>query len=483
MTRRIALPAKILLLGLCNLALLVVAGAIYLNLQLGSGAESVLLGPASDKMMGIVMRLTRQLDFAPESDWDELLKRLGAQYGARAYLTDPLGNHLAGPREILPSSVRVRFRAGPPGEGPPPPLRRAGEKKGPPKGLRPDRPPPPVFLVTTGNPTRYWVGGRLRVPGTPEGGMLVLEANSMFNPALFFDLRLIGSVCLAVAALSFLCWFSFVRRLTRSIRQMDSATERIAEGQFDTLVPVDRGDELGHLGSQINRMAARLAILVTGQKRFLGDIAHELCAPIARMQMAVGILEQRASDDTAHQSLADLREEVELISELVNELLQFSKAAIRPGAVHVEPLDVAAVASRVAAREAVPGMRIDVAIAPELRVLANEICFTRSLSNLVRNSIRYAGHAGPVEVSARPDGDQIVIVVADSGPGVAEDDLQRILEPFYRTEGSRNRNSGGVGLGLAIVKTGIESCQGSVVCRNRTPSGLEVTIRLPAPPA
>ena len=136
--------------------------------------------------------------------------------------------------------------------------------------------------------------------------------------------------------------------------------------------------------------------------------------------------------------------------------------------------------TRRASREEMPDSQIDVAVDPGLCVVANEVYFTRSLANLVRNSIRYAGHAGPIAISAQPDGPDVVITVGDSGPGVDDSELERIFEPFYRREESRSRESGGVGLGLAIVKSGIESCRGSVACRNRQPHGLEVTIRLPA---
>ena len=95
----------------------------------------------------------------------------------------------------------------------------------------------------------------------------------------------------------------------------------MAEGQFDVRVEDKRRDELGLLGDAVNRMAARLSGFVTGQKTFLGDIAHELCSPIARMQMALGIMEQRAKGEP-NPYLDDLREEVEHMSNLVNELLE-----------------------------------------------------------------------------------------------------------------------------------------------------------------
>jgi len=105
---------------------------------------------------------------------------------------------------------------------------------------------------------------------------------------------------------------------------MTAATERIAQGGLDVRVRIRRRDELGRLGDAVDRMAERLQGFVTGQKRFLGDTAHELCTPLARIQMVVGILEQRA-DETSRSYVQDLREEVQHMSGLVSELLSFPR--------------------------------------------------------------------------------------------------------------------------------------------------------------
>src|SRR6266571_42100 len=108
--------------------------------------------------------------------------------------------------------------------------------------------------------------------------------------------------------LKIVLWFPLVRGITRSLGQISRATERIAEGQFDVRVRIPRRDELGQLGAAVSRMAQRLEGFVTGQKRFLGDTAHELCTPLARIQMAVGILEQR-STESSRCYVQDVREE------------------------------------------------------------------------------------------------------------------------------------------------------------------------------
>jgi two-component system sensor histidine kinase CpxA len=260
---------------------------------------------------------------------------------------------------------------------------------------------------------------------------------------------------------------------------MDLATEAIAQGRFDTHLRDRRSDELGHLAQQINRMATRLEGFVKHQKRFLGDIAHELSAPIARIQFALGILEQRV--DEAHQThVAVLREEIQEMSELVHELLMFSKAGMQPAAVPLKPVILSAVVQRAISHQVPGSSTIRVDVDPSLTVNAHEPYILRTISNLLRNALRYAGDDGPITVSARRDSSQVLITIADSGPGLPEESLEQIFEPFYRPEASRSRDTGGAGLGLAIVKSCVEACHGTVTCRNRLPSGLEVTISLEA---
>ncbi len=215
---------------------------------------------------------------------------------------------IAGPHVEMPAELLEKIRRAapppaaeerrPPGdEDPPPPPPEEGKGKGKGRGRRP--PPPPanrelpeaVFLEITHRPTQYWAGARVSVGGpdirmgTPA--VLLIRTSSLFNSTFFFDWRLFGGIALSVAAVTALCWLPFIRALTRSIGQMDQVTAQIAEGRFEAQVSDRRSDELGHLGREINRMAARLQSFVKNQKRFVGDIAHELCAPIARIQFAL----------------------------------------------------------------------------------------------------------------------------------------------------------------------------------------------------
>jgi two-component system sensor histidine kinase CpxA len=299
----------------------------------------------------------------------------------------------------------------------------------------------------------------------------------MFNSNLFFDWRLWMAAALTVIGVTALCWLPFVHGITRSVSEMDRVTGQIAEGRFGAQAPAARRDELGHLAAQINRMAARLEGFVKNQKRFLGDIAHELCAPIARIQFALGILEQKT--EAANQGrVAALHDEIQEMSALVNELLSFSKAGMNPGAVPLASVNLSSIARRAIAREAFAGAEIESHIPAELAVIANEAYLLRALSNVLRNAVRYAGAAGLIQIRAERQGELIALTVADCGPGLPDSQLEEVFEPFYRPEAARTRETGGAGLGLAIVKSCVEACGGTAECRNRQPSGLEVVIRL-----
>jgi two-component system, OmpR family, sensor histidine kinase CpxA len=224
-------------------------------------------------------------------------------------------------------------------------------------------------------------------------------------------------------------------------------------------------------------MASRLAGFVTGQKRFLGDIAHELCSPIARMQMAVGILQERAHEKDKPY-VQDLHEEVQHMSALVNELLSFSKAALGAGNVHLQSLALRPLVEKALKREVHEAIALHNDVPEALHAVGDPELIVRAVANLVRNAIIYAGDAGPITISAKANDGRVQLLISDSGTGVPEGELPKLFDPFYRVDSSRARETGGVGLGLSIVKTCVETCGGTVSCRNRQPRGFEAEITL-----
>ena len=300
--------------------------------------------------------------------------------------------------------------------------------------------------------------------------MLLAVSDSVTGHGFFFDPLPWMIVAAAIILISALLWIPMVRYITRPLARMTLATEEVANGSFDVSIHESRADEIGRLARAINNMTLRLSAFVKGQKRFLGDVAHELGSPIARIQFGLGALEQRVEGKN-RKRVVEVMEDVDHLSKLVNELLAFSRADLKSNTVRLEKIDLLPVVQAAVKREGTPAVKITTKINPEIRVVASADLLTRALANLIRNAVKYAGDAGPINVTAKKRIDVAEIEVRDSGPGVPEDLLDQLFEPFFRPEASRNRDSGGVGLGLAIVKTCVETCKGTVSAANLQPNG------------
>jgi two-component system, OmpR family, sensor histidine kinase CpxA len=461
MTLRSSLSVKIILLAFLNVLLLGVIVAVFARIEYRVELGSFLYTPTRDRILSVSRLVALELPNRPQAMWDQSLDQYSQNYPAKFFLFDGEGRQLAGAPVSPPQRVLdfiTQNHHGPPGQ--------------------------PILFTHVKDPTMYWVATHIPLwkesVHHPVRANLVWQFPSFWTEPFFFDYRpwLLGS--LAVIIVSLICWVPLIRGLTRSISDITRATGQIAEGHFEIALSTRRKDELGRLSRAINRMAERLSSYVHGQKRFLSDVAHELCSPVARMQMALGILEQRAGEGQKTY-VRDVQEEAEHMSGLINELLSFSKSQIGSSTKDLTRVNVADTVQSVLERESSPSVVIETQLDQGLEVMAQPDFLFRSLANLVRNAVRYAGHAGPIQVSASSFGQDVSIRVSDQGPGVPDAEIEEIFKPFYRPEFARQRETGGSGLGLAIVKSCIEACGGIVRCRNRSPQGLEVEIRLPAP--
>jgi two-component system sensor histidine kinase CpxA len=337
-------------------------------------------------------------------------------------------------------------------------------------------------MIRAGTPAQYWAGIHLTLAADdPQTGRrpltLVIVSNSLTGGGLFFDPRPWAGLAAAGLLLSALVWLPVVGGATRTIRKLNDASRRIAAGRFDVRLPEGRADELGELAASVNAMAAQLGNYVEMQKRITADVAHELCSPIARMQMALGVVEQRGTPGQ-QAYLKRLDAELQHMARLVEEVLAFSKAESLPEQETPELFSLQDVVRSVIAREAADAA-VEVNVPAQLRLHTLKNAVERALGNVIRNAARYAAEAGPIGVWVKNESNKLVIHVADQGPGVPPSALPRLFDPFFRPEAARARQTGGSGLGLAIAKRCIEACGGSISARLRQPCGLEVEICLP----
>jgi len=390
---RPSLSLKISLLAFLNVSLLVLVFFLFARFQFRFELDSFLFAPARDRILSASRLLALELAEEPLGRWNDALLRHAKSSSAQIYLFADDGRQLAGPFITLPDSVRSSLARGHHG-------RRPGSER---FRVPPRLGPPPLFLVhTSSSGHEYWVGVPIPILGSshpePLHGAVIWQFSSLWTNPFFFDYRPWLAAILAVVLISVACWLPLIRGLTRAISQMTSATAQIAQGHFEIALPTTRGDELGQLSISINRMAQRLSDFVQGQRRFLSDIAHELCSPIARMQVALGILHHRASEDTIGY-VSDVAEEATHVSGLISELLSFSKAEIGTTQTQFTPVNVAEVSRRVVEREGSNEATVEIEIDPELEVIAQPECLLARKSGSQRNPL-YASGSGPISVSA-----------------------------------------------------------------------------------
>ena len=484
---RIHLPlsAKILVWFFLNVILLGIG--FFLFFYANFGFDAVFSALAKPRVQAVAEVVNAEIAEHKKSEWDKVMARNSNAYGMTFSLFYHDGGHLAGEKMELPDEVKsqlVGSRKFPePNRPPPPPPRGAG----PPRGHEP--PPPeeegtsdgfPKFLISTFNPPLFWAVVRIPIGGPFEQKRpftLIIRSDSVHVAGLFFDLKPVAILGIGALLLSVLFWIPLVTSLTYRLRKVKEATAKIAQGDFTAIVPDEKRDEIGDLGHSVNQMAAQLSSLVNGQRRLLGDIAHELCSPIARMQAAIGIVDQSNTDEKTERYISRIGRELRHMSDLVNELLSFSKASLRKDVV-LRPVKLLSIVERVLEWEAAGDRGNKIEVSPALMALAEPELLARAMGNVVRNAIRYAEHAGSITIKGWIEGDEAVVAIMDEGPGVPPEALPKLFDAFYRPDLARSRDTGGAGLGLAIVKSCIETCKGTVTARNREPHGLIVEFRL-----
>ncbi len=496
MKTRFPLFARLLLWFFLNLLVLVAGLLLMVRVQFGSLDNWLLPQSSQDEIQAMTATLIADLAHSPRETWEDKLTAMSAAYKMDFALYDWRGNRMEGAELNPPDDVHhaLIFAPHPHAAEPPPAtspdINPEPDRPPPPEGDD-DRPPPPPqqrrgplpefpkSVLHSGEV--YWL--LVRLPPGPlqmDGPLTLVGRTPKLGPSpLLFDPNPWLAVGVGIVVFSALFWLPMARNLTRAITKMTRATESIAAGRFDVQLADNRGDELGRLASAINRMAGRLKEFVTGQKRFLGDAAHELTSPLARMEIALGILEERG-DEMARPYVRDVREEVTHMRKLANELLSFSKSALLEHQIPLAPVNLAELVDAAIRQEKSGAFPIDVQVPRELEAQGNFDLLQRALGNLLRNALRYGGEQGKITVKGWSERGQVFLAVADEGPGLASVDLEKVFDPFYRVDPSRTAATGGVGLGLAIVKSCVETCGGVVSAANRQPHGLEVRIRLSA---
>ncbi|MEL0198901.1 MAG: HAMP domain-containing sensor histidine kinase, partial [Gammaproteobacteria bacterium] len=238
---------------------------------------------------------------------------------------------------------------------------------------------------------------------------------------------------------------------------------------------------IGKLARQLQKSGKKIQELLKNQKDFLRDVSHEVRSPLARLQLAAETLELDIKDK---KKINQIKEEVMIIDQLVQDLLYLSHFD-RPSFSHeISDISISDLINKCIKRSNIIACQKNLSIHLEgldqhdINIRAIELLIDRALDNVINNAIRYSPEGSKITINYKDDSEFCYLEICDQGEGVHDDNLEKIFEPFFRTDSSRNRQTGGFGLGLALVKRIMELHQGSVTAVNQL-EGFMVRMTIP----
>jgi signal transduction histidine kinase/heme exporter protein D len=348
--------------------------------------------------------------------------------------------------EVLNDKGQVIGRA-----KPPPPRRTDAEL-----AATPDTPPRRrTFEITLNNGQKFEV----LLPGRPPRLQRPIGPPPpwYFSPWGFVILLSLLAIAVALGA------YPIVRRLTKRLENLQVGVEKWGAGQLSTRVAIEGTDEVAFLAQKFNHAASQVETLMNSHKSLLANASHELRSPLARIRMALALLQAspgKASEATSQEINRNIHE----LDSLIEEILLASRLDA-PDAIigQTESFDLMGLAAEECARISTELM-VDDNSQGSFEMMGYPRLVRRLLRNLLENANRYNNpDKGAVTLALTAQGDCFSMVVRDHGPGVAENECTRIFEPFYRAKNASERD-GGVGLGLALVKSIAQRHGGSATC-------------------
>ncbi|MBV8632839.1 MAG: HAMP domain-containing protein [Silvibacterium sp.] len=299
----------------------------------------------------------------------------------------------------------------------------------------------------------------------------------------------LGSRIAAAIAVSGVACVLVARYITRPIAALSIAARALASGDLGARA-IHAGsagnagkNEIEVLVEDFNQMAERLERIVESQRRLVRDVSHELRSPLARLNVALDLLDSAKGDVCEERER--MRRDIDRLNSLIERLLALSRLDAANDLAAPEWFDLSDLITEVgtdAMREAVArGCEVECKIAQEFPMLGDYELLRSAIDNVVRNAVRHASTGSAVEVElSRDTNGSARICIRDTGPGIPESELENIFRPFYRVDRARTPGDGGFGLGLAIAQRAVRLHRGSIAATNRSPHGLTVEIHLPA---
>ncbi|WP_164880952.1 ATP-binding protein [Aestuariirhabdus litorea] len=271
--------------------------------------------------------------------------------------------------------------------------------------------------------------------------------------------------------------------LIRPLRHLQLAAQKIAGGDLSSRAGepfIDRRDEIGELGRDFDVMADQLERLVSGQQRLLRDVSHELRSPLTRLQISLALARNK-SDGVIDPQLDRSEREIQRLNQLIGQVIEWSRIDSSPRPYQTLDLDalLRTVVDDCNFEAQSRGCEVLLGGEKASSVEGDGEALRSALENIIRNAIRFSPAGQSIDVRVSHLDAWVILDIEDRGPGVPDESLEAMFQPFYRVDETRGEENSGSGLGTAIARRAIERHGGNVVATNLNP-GLRVRVKIPA---
>ena len=314
---------------------------------------------------------------------------------------------------------------------------------------------------------------------------IVLDVDAIERSILFDAL---GILLFVIVAGSCVAYF-LIGHYTKPVQQLSAHMKEISPNTLSDSIEIEGGgEEIQELVKSFNQMTEQLDEAFAMQRRFSASAAHELRTPIAVLRTKLDVFKKKKREQHEYDELVTTMEiYIDRLSSIITDLLEFAETSELG---EVEDVSLDSVVKTVVddlesvAQNNMINMQIDVqpkvqSEAQTFIVKGNTNLLYRALYNLVENAIRYNNEEGSVNITLETRGQEGVIIIADTGVGIAPEQRELVFEPFYRVNKSRSREFGGAGIGLSLVKTILKRHGTSITVSENIPQGSVFTIRIP----
>ena len=273
--------------------------------------------------------------------------------------------------------------------------------------------------------------------------------------------------------------------IIRPLKMLLKFVQRITNGQLEQKIVIRGRDEVAELGAAINHMTEQLQRVEQSRQEFVSNVSHELKTPLSAIKILTEVLlfQENVPEEMYKEFFTDINSEVDRLNNIINDLLTLVRLDQREVPMNISQINIDEMIQAILKRLSPLAKQKNIELVyeghKEVNAEIDEVKLTLAISNLVENGIKYTPENGGVRVTLNVDHQDAFIGIKDTGIGIAKDEQSKIFERFYRTDKTRNRETGGTGLGLAITYKTIVMHNGRIQVESEEQKGTEFLVCIP----